>query len=359
MHKHYWGDITAIGSLPDIGTQEGLQLVLRSLPRIPHWPQFPKRPQEYLTHQFLQVLVDYDIMEVSQNNNPTINAERPQFIKKLTAFYETYLEAAGGNPAALEKFAIPDWAGAGFSALVNELEKNRQFKPAHVKGQLVGPLTAGLQIMDSNNIPVFYDDQLRDVVIKALTMNIRWQVTQLSRTQLPVIIFLDEGLLHAYGHRDFLGISAKMISDAFRELIEAIKENGAEAGVHFCSRADWDLLFPVRPDILAFDAYSYFSGMLAAADKVDTFLAGGGTIAWGLIPSYEACFEETAASLCQRWQDYIKRLEEKGVDGARLRRQYLITPSCGTGFYTPDIARRVYQLLQETGELIYKTSFAF
>jgi hypothetical protein len=92
---------------------------------------------------------------------------------------------------------------------------------------------------------------------------------------------------------------------------------------------------------------------------VNTFLAQGGTIAWGLIPSYEACFTETAASLCQRWQEYITRLEQKGVDGARLRKQYLITPSCGTGFYTPEIAQRVYQLLQETGELIHQTHFDF
>ncbi|NLZ38320.1 MAG: hypothetical protein GX893_01755 [Firmicutes bacterium] len=359
MHKQYWGDITAIGSLPDIGTQEGLQLVLQSLPRIPHWPQFPKRPQEYLTHQFLQVLIEHDIMEVSPNGSPLINTERPQFIEGLTAFYETYLEATGGNSAALEKFAIPQWAGEGFAALIKELKKNSYVKPVYVKGQLVGPLTAGLQIMDNNMIPVFYDDQLRDVVLKALTMNIRWQVKQLASTGLPVMIFLDEGLLHAYGHRDFLGISAKMITNAFSELITAIKDNGAEAGVHFCSRADWELLFPARPDILAFDAYSYFSGMLAAADKVDVFLAEGGTIAWGLIPSYEACFNETAAGLCQRWQDYIKRLEEKGVDGERLRTQYLITPSCGTGFYTPEIARRVYRLLRETGELIDKTRFAF
>ena len=86
-------------------------------------------------------------------------------------------------------------------------------------------------------------------MIKALTMNIRWQVTQLSATGLPVMIFLDEGLLYTYGHRDFLGISAQLISDTFAELITAIKDCGAEAGIHFCSRADWELLFPAEPDI--------------------------------------------------------------------------------------------------------------
>lgn len=355
MQKAYWGEITAIGSLPDIGTTEGLQLVLDSLQQIPHWPQFPKRAPEYLTHQFLQVLIDCGVMEVPEQGNPVLNEQNPTFVEGLTAFYQTYLEAASGNQEALAAFAIPDWAGKGFAALIDELANNPTLQPQYVKGQLVGPLTAGLQIMNAENIPIIYDDQLRDVVIKALTMNIHWQVSQLSHSGLPVIIFLDEGLLHAYGHRDFLSISAQLINDTFSELITAIKDSGAEAGIHFCSRADWELLFPAQPDILAFDAYSYFSGILAAPEQVDTFLAQGGTIAWGLIPSYEACFTETAATLCQRWQNYIARLEQKGVDSARLRKQYLITPSCGTGFYTPAIAQRVYQLLQETGELIRQT----
>jgi hypothetical protein len=359
MSKSYWGEITAIGSLPDIGTAAGLELVLHSLKKIPHWPQFPKRGEEYLTHQFLQVLIDCGLMEAPENSNPVLNEQSPTFVEGLTAFYQTYLEAESGKPEALNAFAIPQWAGEGFAALVKELTSSPTLKPQYVKGQLVGPLTAGLQIRSADNLPVFYDDQLRDVVIKALTMNIRWQVTQLSATGLPVMIFLDEGLLYTYGHRDFLGISAQLISDTFAELITAIKDCGAEAGIHFCSRADWELLFPAEPDILAFDAYSYFSGMLAAAAQVNTFLAQGGTIAWGLIPSYEACFTETAASLCQRWQEYITRLEQKGGDGARLRKQYLITPSCGTGFYTPEIAQRVYQLLQETGELIHQTHFDF
>ncbi|MCR3923049.1 MAG: hypothetical protein NUK65_11140 [Firmicutes bacterium] len=348
--KPYWGNITAIGSLPDFGTLEGVQLIVDSLKHIPHWPQFPKRKPEYLSHQFLQVLIECGIMEVSETGSPVINEQRPQFMEGLITFYELYLGAQGGNLSDLEAFAIPDWAGEGFSALVREIGKNVQ--PTYVKGQLIGPLTAGLQIMNSNDIPIFYDDQLREVVIRALEMNIRWQIEKLSQTGLPVMIFLDEGLLYAWGHRDFLGISERVINETFTVLIKAIKDSGAESGIHFCSRADWGLLFPSQPDILAFDAYSYFPGMLAAADEVEDYLQGGGTIAWGIIPVYEVCFEETPASLHQRWQHYIERLEHKGVSGTLLREQYMITPSCGIGFYTPEIAKQVYKLLQQTGELI-------
>ncbi|PKM79407.1 MAG: hypothetical protein CVU88_05975 [Firmicutes bacterium HGW-Firmicutes-13] len=84
------------------------------------------------------------------------------------------------------------------------------------------------------------------------------------------------------------------------------------------------------------------------------FLKKGGFIAWGIVPVFEACFQETAFSLKERLNGYMESLYKKGVEEKLLRRQMIITPSCGTGLYPPELAQRVYELTAELSEAVKK-----
>ena len=77
----------------------------------------------------------------------------------------------------------------------------------------------------------------------------------------------------------------------------------------------------------------------------------------GVNPYFTEVQEHTAESLAALMRNYQEQLIQAGVEAKRLKRQYLLTPSCGAGTLTAQEVRRVYRLLQEvsskilTGEL--------
>jgi len=344
---------TGIGSLPDIGEKEALNLIEKTFPTCPHWPQFPTRNEEYFSSQFLQPLVELGMLKREKGNNPRILNHAEDFLERATEFYELYLDNAEGE-ALGSQFSIPEESARGFYAFLNHLEKKGTNDALFVKGQLVGPLTAGMQVYNEEGDSCFFDNQLRDLIVKTLELDVMWQIRELKKIGLPVIIFLDEGLMHAYGHKEFLSLKAAWIIDSFTSLIDVIKREGAIPGIHACSMADWSVLLKSKPTIINLDVYNYFTSLLSVSDELNSFLEEGGYIAWGIVPVFEACYEETPESLKERLYKYMDRLCSKGVDEKLLFQQMIITPSCGTGLYPPELARRVYQLTAELREEIIK-----
>ena len=57
---------------------------------------------------------------------------------------------------------------------------------------------------------------------------------------------------------------------------------------------------------------------------------------------------ESTASLVKRWEEQASLLAGGGWDTEALLQQAIITPSCGTGSLSPELARKVLRL---TGEV--------
>ena len=57
--------------------------------------------------------------------------------------------------------------------------------------------------------------------------------------------------------------------------------------------------------------------------------------------------KETTASLLRQFEDKIKRVEALGIDTHKLINQSLITPTCGTGTLSIDLAKKVLRLTRE------------
>ncbi|MDX9802397.1 MAG: hypothetical protein RBT69_13785, partial [Spirochaetia bacterium] len=172
----------------------------------------------------------------------------------------------------------------------------------------------------------------------------------------PVIIFIDEPSLSAYGSSAFLGISAADVYDDLKEIIEQIHAEGALAGIHCCENTDWSLLMKTDADVLNFDAYGFFDRLILYAEDLKNFIMRGNILAWGLIPtgSPEDIKKETAESLIERWQDSVAALEGLKIERKRIISQSLITPSCGTGALTPELAERVMHLLKEVSGFLQR-----
>ena len=340
-----------IGSLPLTNHAEALQLILAHSPEIPLWPQLPKSPREGMIRQFLTGFPGL----VDDGKDYWIDTERPGFAEEMAAFYGEYLQAAD-DPASLKasRFALGRDSATGFFTLLAHLAATKS-PPLTVKGQVTGPVTTGIGVKDGNGNSIFYDDNLRDMLIKLLALKACWQVAEMRQFTGPAqpIIFIDEPGLVSFGSSGFAGVSREMVSLAVSEVIAAIKGAGGLAGVHICANGDWGPALTSDTDIISFDAYAYFDNFILYHDPLCDFLSRGGMLAWGIVPTGDplAIAEESAGSLFGKWLVQLERLAAFGFSKQQLMAQTFIAPSCGTGSLSIELAEKVLAMTDELSQM--------
>jgi len=345
---------TTIGSLPHIDVAHGTGLMFESTPEIPSWIQFPKRIlYENMMIQFTEgmpaLVQDGDRVYFS-----TIVAD---FVEQLTDFYERYLAATEDkNYDALESFRLSPQYAAGFSEFMSRLpERVASGETIMLKGHVTGPFTLGVNLLDQDDRCAYYDDQLRDIIIKTVALKAMWQIARLSTFNLPVMIFLDEPSLLGFGKQTFLTISREDVIGDINEVAGAIHTQGGLAGVHCEANTDWSLLMETDLEILDFDAYDHLQAITLYPGELAKFLERGGCLGWGIVPTLdrEAAATETVSSLLLRFEEGIDHLVSKGFDRELLLRRALITPSCGAGgVLTEPLAERVLNLLCQLSTML-------
>ena len=55
-------------------------------------------------------------------------------------------------------------------------ERIKESKPVAIKGQITGPFTYGTSLVDREKRCAYYDDTLKEIMIKGLTLKALWQV---------------------------------------------------------------------------------------------------------------------------------------------------------------------------------------
>jgi hypothetical protein len=353
MKEKLYFTATGIGSMPFDESETAIGLIATNLNKIPHWPQLPKRSdKEHFVFQYLAPLVKIGLITVVEEKAPFIDGEAEDFPDKLTAFYELYLRAEEGEAEALQEFAFPKESAAGFYAFC-EAVKHGEFPEAEFyKGQISGPLSVALNLTDQNRRSVYYDMQLRDVVIKTLALQAKWQAKTLSGLGKKAIIFIDDPSLYALGASTHITISKEEVVAELEDVISAIKETGALAGVHSCANVDWPVLLNSKIDFLSFDAYGYFDNLLIYPEEIINFLQRGGTLAWGIVPTSEEIFTEDAEKLKTKLEAQIAALVAKDVPEDLIYSNAVLTPSCGTGSLSPEMATKIYETLGQLNKLM-------
>jgi len=287
------------------------------------------------------------LIEEVPGKTPTFTEDSPNWADKLTVFYTLYLEAESGNEEALASFGIPEDAGTGFYAFLEHLEKEGPRDALLLKGQVAGPVTAGLYLTSRLGHNAFYDAQLRDLIVKTTAMQARWQALQLGRFNVPAVIFIDEPALAAYGTSSHVALQRDSLVEALAGVVDGIKAGGGLPGAHSCSGVEWPVFFESGCKVLSFDAYNYFTSLQVFAPAVADFLEQGGILAWGIVPTNEDVYRETAESLAAKLEERINELAVRGVDRNRLYRQAWVTPVCGTGVLDKSMAEYIYKMTAE------------
>jgi len=223
--------------------------------------------------------------------------------------------------------------------------------PPFVKGQVTGPITLGLSLKEEGGAAAFFNPNLRDMVVKLVAMKARWQEVTFKRLlpEAETIIVFDEPMLSSYGSA-FMNVSRDDVINALREAIAPLQ---GLKGVHICGNTDWPMIMEIGFDIIHFDAYKDLSSVLLYAEPLQRYLAGGGAISWGIIPTDEEALKTAGATdLAARLTQGFEQLIKEGLAQDILVAGSVIAPSCGAGSLSEGGARRAYELTAEVAAIL-------
>ena len=329
---------TGVGSTPHTDPAVAVDFVLETFQDVPFWPQLPRRVfRESMYVQYSEhmpgILIDDDEERIRVQLDDG-------WLEGAEAFYALFLEEDA------DLFALsPEYA-----ASLHELLRRGPLEGAWaVKGQVTGPISFGLQVTDQNLRPSFYDDMMRDVIVKNALRHAQWQEAQLKALCPRTIIFIDEPFLSMFGSA-FAAISREDVITALEEVCSGLE---GWIGTHCCANTDWSLLMATPVDIISFDAYEYAEYLALYPDELRAFLARGGMLAWGVIPNTgEAAETITVDEAWDVLDQALTRFERKGFDRQELLPCSFITPACGTGTLPVPVAERVMRLARELSDRV-------
>ncbi|MEW6608672.1 MAG: hypothetical protein AB1414_14705 [bacterium] len=339
---------TAIGSLPHRDIEKTITLILDNLPDVPIWPQLPQL--SFKENMYLQYSENLPCLIWDEENQRIFFETTKDVESQLEKFYQNYLDKE------IEYFKIGEDYAAGFYAMLRYLKKQMPAGIKFIKGQITGPISFGLTVPDETKRAIIYNEQLFDTIIKGLAMKSVWQITKLNDLNLPIIIFIDEPYLSAFGSA-YISLSKETIVSSLNEVIKTIKENSnALVGIHCCGNTDWSVLMETSVDIVNFDAYEFILNLALYPEELTVFLNRGGTLAWGIVPSSEEILNENVHTLFRRFTEGIELLASKlvsqDIPKDLLLKNLFITPSCGMGSLSEDITERILKTTFELTNMI-------
>jgi hypothetical protein len=307
---------TGVGALPHTDPVAACNDVLEIFPRFTYVPTLPDRG-------LLESIVFCD----SEQLPGRVIRENRLFFDSTTdhtsAIEKVYMDYVDGNYAPYEIHR--DYASGFIEMMSRDLTDARV-----LKCQVTGPVTFGMQVVDTNKRPIYYDSQLADVLSKMIALKARWCEMEIrKRTGVEeTLVVLNEPYLASLGS-SVVPIDQDTVKSGWED-ISALVEGGL--GIHCCSNTDWEFVLDLRPSVLSIDAYTTAKEFLLYTDSLISYMEQGGVVAWGIVPAeYKIFASETPETLYQKFlairTQLCSTMPEHLFDA-----QSLITPSCGIRF---------------------------
>jgi hypothetical protein len=338
---------TAIGSFPHSDVGKALDIIFHSLPDAPCWPQLPRLG---LNEQMeIQYSVGMPRAIIDREKGRMYFDTAGDYSEDFAAFYETYMAAMDETSESEDFSALaigPDYS-RGIYKFEEEIKARKKNFP-FIKVQTTGPCSFALTIVDEKKRAIYYNEEFRDVVVKALAMKCRWQIRKFRPYAEKIICFIDEPILSAFGSSTYISVRREDVIALLSEVVAAVHADGAIAGVHCCGNTDWTILIDAGVDLINFDAFGYGETIALYPAAVNKFIADGGLIAWGIVPTSTAIRKQSPDLLLERFTRVVDNLAQKAaLDRQTILIQSLLTPSCGTGSLAEADAEMVFELLRD------------
>ena len=347
---------TGIGSLPFKGVnapKQALDFVFKEFKSIPFWPQLPHfAPEEDMVFQYTQNLAGLSF----EGDKYFLNPESEEFFSALEELFFDYENVISADDLiqceqTLDKYAILSPNSNSLAPFLNELKHQN---PDFVKGSITGPFTFSTSITDNEGKCAYYNDVLKDVCTKTLSLKALWQVKEFKKAApgAKSIIFMDEPSISQVGSCAFLSVESSDVVEMLKIIADDLKKFGALSGVHCCGKTDWEIALSSNVDIVNFDAYSFSQSVANFAKHVEEFLKKGGFFAFGIVPTLDKDELKNldVDTLEEKFNDSLKCFTSKGIDKNLLLKQSFITPSCGCGSLDDEGALKALKLAHELSQ---------
>jgi len=307
---------TGIGALPHTDPVQACSDVLAIFPEFPYIPTLPDRSQ-------LESIVFNDSEQlpgrIIRNDRLLFDSSHDQ----TAAMEKIYLDYVEGNFA---DYGLHREYASAFLEMMN-----RTFPRAKVlKCQVTGPVTFGMQVVDADKRPIYYDSQIADVLSKMIALKARWCENEMQKkTGVPeTLVVLNEPYLASLGS-SVVPVDRETVLSGWKD-ISSMVEGGL--GIHCCSNTDWEFVLSLNPSVVSIDAYTTAREFLLYSDAVISYMERGGVVAWGIVPSDMRVFvTESPESLFEKYcairTILCSRMSVKLFDA-----QSMLTPSCGIRF---------------------------
>jgi methionine synthase II (cobalamin-independent) len=259
----------------------------------------------------------------------------------LEKFYENYVAEN------TDYFQVSPAFSRGIYGMEKALAAEKPSGLRYFKNHVTGPLTVGLGRTDENKRAIYYNEMMRDVVVKATEMKARWMLRKFKTLGVPQLCSIDEPILSAFGSSTYVSVQRADVVQYLKEVIAAIHKEGGLAGIHCCGNTEWTILIDAGTDFISFDAYDFGETIAYYPGPVKDYLERGGVLAWGIVPTSAKIAGEKPETLLQRLGSAIDHLAGKGIPKSLIWEKCLVTPSCGTGSLSVELAERVFSHLCE------------
>lgn len=337
---------TAIGSMPFEDPAYAVSVSLNRLKDAPIWPQLPRLGlKEQMEIQYSEGMPCAVVDEVKHRMYFDTSID---YSESFGEFYEKYMTAMDpdSGDGDCSSMSISEEFSKGLYALEKAL-KEKGGKLPFVKVQVTGPASFALTLVDENKRAIYYNDEFKDMIVKALAMKCRWQIQKFKPYADNIICFIDEPILSAFGSSTYVSVDRQDVVNILNEVIEAVHMDGGLAGIHCCGNTEWSILIDAGVDIVNFDAFEFGETIAMYPEEVKKHLARGGMLAWGVVPTSKAVREQTVETLEVQLEKVMDNLAATGIDKKTIIEQALITPSCGTGSMDVEDAEKVFLLTSE------------
>ena len=190
-------------------------------------------------------------------------------------------------------------------------------------------------------------------VIEGLKMKALWQISFFAEFCKKTIVFIDEPYLGCFGSA-YTPLNREEVVSSIANIASGIKQAGGISGIHCCGNTDWSMFVDAGVDIINFDAFNFMDRLVLYADSLSVFLNRGGVFCWGIVPTqeYDKDSNYNGPKLAEAVEEGITKLTGKGVDRGLLRKQLIVSPSCGLGSLEEWKAEDIFRLLDSTSLLL-------
>ena len=334
----------AIGSMPHDNLDDAMSIVGRYFNRIPFWPQMVKLSKnEDMIIQFLEGMPSFFV------GKSYLDVDYDAFYDDLETFFVDYEKIVSGEDNSgeiISKYGISSTCSSSFNEFL-KLAANAKY----AKGQIVGPFTLSTTLVDKDGRCAIYDDTLKEIIQKILTIKALWQIRKMKEANPDItpIIFIDEPSISQLGTSAYVTISEEDVLCMLKEVSDEIKSAGALSAIHCCGKCDWKVPVESGVNMLNLDAYSYAKNLSVYSKDVEKFLLRGGKIVWGVVPTLDkVALEKADVKIIEsKFYSAVKYLTDKGINEKLIIDNSLVSTSCGAGSLSIELAQKAFSLTKE------------